>query len=397
VSVAAAAVLVVQAANAAEERAPKTAGVDATGAPEWDRVAADAVKINARISMLLERITRSGAAVVAPDPLRLAGCTAIDADRASAQTAHLLADAQSAVRTAVATAESRVIVAGLPRSVSTRPETTAALAEFQRALQNPAFQNPVLQNGTVQRPSESPLDPVLAIIAQVLRTLDLDACEREQAEVLSAAVSATRDDPRETSTYLRTLRTKIAAVNAAVGRRRLAAQWLSALDEPVVAAVEPPGPLLGTAALLRKVVAAESDLTPQLRAEAAEALQWGASIARTRYVRDLMSAFLAEHGYAIDAESDVELSTELRLTRPDWHGEHSADVWVDRNGTVHGRIARECVIEDHQAVLREQVRCTDFNADIEALGRRLGADVVTGDGYVAQVWAEDRLPRTEPG
>ena len=386
-SEAAAAVLAVQAAGAADEQVPRTANADATGAPEWQQVAAVAVEVNARISMLLERVTWSGAAVVVPDPVRLTGCTAAEASRSSAQTARLLVDAQAAVRTAVAAAESRLIVAGLPRSVSNRPETAAALARFQRTL----------NGSSVHQASGSLPDPNLATIAQILHTLDLDACEREQAEVLDAAVSATRNDPREAGTYLRTLREKIAAVNAAVARRRLAAQWLCALEEPVVAAVEPPGPLLGTAALLRKVVAAESELTPQIRAEAAEALEWAASIVRARFVRKLMNVFLAERGYAVDSEPDGELAAELRLTRPDWQGEHSADVWVDRHGTVHGRLARECAIEDDQTMSREQARCTAFNADVEALGRSLGVDVVTGDGYVPQALSGARSPTAKPG
>lgn len=385
-SEAAAATLVVQAAGAAHERVSGTAEADATGAPEWQQVAAAAVEVNARISMLLERVSRSGAAVVVPDPVRLNGCTAMEASRSSAQTARLLVDAQAAVRTAVAAAESRLIMAGLPRSLSDRPESAAALAHLQR----------VLHGSTVQA-FGSPPDPNLATIAQILRTLDLDACEREQAEVLSAAVSATRNDPREASTYLRTLREKIAAVNAAVARRCLAARWLCALEEPIVAAVEPPGALLGTAALLREIVAAESDLAPQIRAEAAEALEWAASIVRARSLRDFMNTFLTERGYTVDSEPDGELAAELRLTRPDWHREHSADVWVDRHGTVHGRVARERAVEDEQAVLREQSRCAAFNADVEALGRSLGVDVVTGDGYVPQPSSDVRSSPAQPG
>ncbi|HEU5356703.1 MAG TPA: hypothetical protein VFU65_19705 [Actinocrinis sp.] len=392
-SAAAATVLVVQAANAAAERPARIPDADANDVPDWEQVAAGVVEINARISMLVERAKRASAAVIVPDSVRLAGCTTQEAVRSTAQTARLLADAQAAVRTAIAAHEDRRIVTGLPRSVSARPETAAALSDFQRALRNSTTATATAN----QHPSEPSLDSNPAPIDQILRALDRDACEREQAEVLTAAVSATREDPNESSAYLRTLRTKVAAVNDAVRRRRLVAQWLCALEEPVVAAIEPPGPLLGTAALLRQVVAAESDLTPQLRAQAAEAVEWAASIARNHLTRELMNTFLAGRGYEVDAESDVELSAELRLTRPDWQGEHSADVWVDRHGTVHGRIARECLLEDDRAGPREQDRCAGFNADIEALGRRLGADVVTGDGYVPQALAEGRPPRVEPG
>src|SRR5262249_22093810 len=153
-------------------------------------------------------------------------------------------------------------------TVTARPNIAAALARHRTAL--------------LERDATAPAPPPVGVAdaAVILRRLDVDANERERLDVLAAAARAENDDPREADHYLIGLVMRVDEVSAAVARRRLAAQWLAALEEPVVAAVRPPDDFLGTAARLRHVVAGDEDLTPQLRTEAAEAVARAADIAR---------------------------------------------------------------------------------------------------------------------
>jgi len=183
---------------------------------------------------------------------------------------------------------------------------------------------------------------------------------------------------------MRSLKSKLAAVNGTVAARRLAAQWLEAFEEPIVAGVEPPEPFAGTAARLRAVVAGEAELTQSLRSEGVQAVEWAFAFARQHFVRDLFCAAAAAQGYTVEGEFDDWSSSELRLSRPDWRGEHSAEVWVDRRGAFHGHVVREALIEGDEAHLRERIRCAGFNADMASLGRQLAADMVVNENYVPQ-------------
>ena len=389
VTVAAAAVLAVRAANAAAEGAARALGefgaeleqkAEAQSAAHvsrlvWESVAAEVVEVNARIRMLAERSVRAGVAVTVPEPLSLTGRTVAEAALWAARAAELVAEGQAVVRAAVEADEGRRVAELLPSTTTARRDTGAALAAFQQALRERPTRAAEVR---VVRPDAGRID-------EILRSLDADADEHEHLEVLGAAARVVQDDPREARLYLRGLESKVAAVNGAVARRRLAAQWLAALEEPVVAAVEPPGPFFDTAARLHAVVAGEEDLTPELRARGAEAVEWAAAVTRQHFVRDLMTTCLTDLGYELDGEFDVQNAAEMRLSRPDWQGEHSAEVWMDRSGTLHAQVVRELRIEGDEAVSREQHRCADFNDDVRELGRRLAADVAVEDGYVPQL------------
>ncbi|HEX4701029.1 MAG TPA: hypothetical protein VH352_02780 [Pseudonocardiaceae bacterium] len=386
---AAAAVLVVHAASAAAERAVRALGdygerLEMVAAAQqdaevrsllWDAVAADVVELNARIRMLVERASRAKVPVAVPKPLILNGCGAADAVAWCVRAAQSLRSAQETLHAAVTVNEGQRVAAALPQAVVARPDTTAALARFQDTLRE--------RYAVESTPDVPPIDSAAAV-EPALRALDPDANERERAEVLCAAALVATNDPRAVTAYLRALRTKVGTVNDAVARRRLAAQWLSALEDQIVVGTDLPQPFLDTAAKLRSVVTGDADLTPEVRAEGAEAVAWAAETTRQHFVRDMMHGCLAELGYSVDVDFDLQHSTELRLTRPTWHGEHSAAIWVDQHGTVHGRLVREHSGGGDEATMREQARCTEFNADLKALGDQLRADVDTDDGYVPQ-------------
>jgi hypothetical protein len=354
-TVSSAAVLAVRAASAVD-------GIAASaGAPGWSwfTAAAEVVAVNARIRMLRERVGRTGVAVSLPTPLSLTGLTSGDCARQAAEAARRLCGAQVAMYAAIVSEEGRRVMAHLPQSVVSRPDTAAALARFQQALRGR------YREGRAGGAQDT---------AGVLAGLDQDANEREHVEVLSVAAYVVRDG--DTCSYQRDLRAKVLAVNEAVARRRLAAQWLCALEEPVVGAVEPPGPFLGTADRLRSVVAGDENLTPELRAQGAEFMAWAAEVTRRKFVHDVMKTCLVEQGYVVDGESSLHDDAELRLARAEWGSEHSAEVWVDRHGAVQGRLVCEQVAGDRAV---DAARRATFRADISALGRRLHADVVVDD------------------
>jgi len=388
----AAAVLVARAANMAAEAAFRAVGdygarLEDTAAAQsdaeitrrvWGVVAADAVELNSRISALKARAAKAGVEVEIPALLSISGCTAAEASRRTELTAQLVAQAQEAVRVAVADDEARHLGAYLPQYVLARPDAARALTEYQQMLQKRRG-----HSAATAVADETPMKPTAADVKAVLETLDPDADEREHLEVLAAAACVAQDDAREARSYLESLRAKVTAVNAAASRRRLAGQWLVVLEEQS-ALGDPPTPFSGTAAKLRAVVAGDRDLSADLRAEGAEAAEWAAAQARCRFVKGLMRSCLTDLGYSLEPEFDVRHSSELRLARPDWGAEHSAEIWIDSHGTVHGRVVRAHGVEDDESAARERERCVGFNADIRTLGSRLGAAVVTDEGYVPQ-------------
>ncbi|WP_194913381.1 hypothetical protein [Catenulispora rubra] len=386
----AAAVLVARAANMAAEAAFRAVGdygarLEGMAAAQsdaeitrriWGVVAADAVELNSRISALRARAAKAGVQVDIPTPLSISGCTATEASRRAELTAQLVAQAQAAVRIAVAGDEARHLGAYLPQYVLARPDAAKALKEYQQMLQK--RRGP---SAAVAGASETPMKPTPADVKTVLETLDPDADEREHLDVLAAAACVAQDDAREARSYLESLRAKVTAVNAAASRRRLAGQWLVVLEEQS-ALGDPPTPFSGTAAKLRAVVAGDRDLSADLRAEAAEAAEWADAQARCHFVKGLMHSCLTDLGYSLEPEFDVRNSAELRLARPDWGSEHSAEIWIDSHGALHGRVVRAHDLDGDEAAARERERCDGFNADIRTLGSRLGAAVVTDEGYV---------------
>jgi hypothetical protein len=399
-----AAVLVVQAANAAAEGAVRALGdygellervADGQHRAEvqaqvWSAVAGDVVEINARIRLLAERASGAGVAVAVPKPLRLDGLRATEAVDWAKRAARELNSAQDTLYAALAARQGQRISALLPKSAGARPDTNAALARFHATLRERYASRPA--------PVVASTD-WRAAVDEVLRTLDPDADEREYADILGAAALVDADDQRAAGAYLGTLRTKVHSANGLVARRRLAARWLSALEEPIVAQADLPQPFLDTAAKLRAVVTGESDLNPETRVEGKEAAAWAAEVTRQRFVRDTIHTCLAGQGYAVETDFDLQHSAELRLTRAAWQGEHSASIWVDRQGTVHGRLVRESTVAGDEATMRERARCVEFNGDLTALGSNLHAEVDTDDTYVPQnngVNHVDSLRREEP-
>ncbi|RSM64701.1 hypothetical protein DMB66_18820 [Actinoplanes sp. ATCC 53533] len=329
----------------------------------WPHIAAEVVEVNARIRLLAERASRTGVVVAVPAPLNLDGCTERQAVEWAARARVLLSAASDALVTARAATERERLAASLPAAVLALPDTAAALSQLQETLRN-------------RRATPAPAPTRGPDVDAILRTLDEDVNENERLEALEAAARARAGSA--SPMFARQLQMRVVELNDRAARRRLAAQLIGVLEEPVVVRTPPPTPYTGTAARLRAVVAGDADLTPDLLNEGAGAVRWAESVVRANFVRETVSQCLADQGYTVDGTSD------LRLTRTDWQGEHSAEVWIDENDVVHGRVVRDRDVDGDEAAMRDRDRCDGFNADLADLAHRLDAEVVIDHGHVPQ-------------
>jgi len=392
---AAAAALTVWAANQAAEAALRALGnvgekfeqtaagqvVAEISALRWPQIAAGVIELNARIRLLSERASRAGVLVAVPEPLRLEGRSEQEVVEWTRLAAPMLRAANEAIAAGRAGTERDRLAAALPAAATALPDAAAALGRLQDTLRSRRA-----EATAPARPAGRGPD-----IAAILRTLDEDANENERLAALRTAALAERAGARDARSYARQLQIDVTELNARVARRRLAAQLTAALEDPVVVRTPPPAPYTGTARRLHAVLSGDADLTPELLAEAAAAVRWAESVARANFVREMVGGCLAEQGYTVDGEADVRHPAELRLSHANWHGEHSAEVWVDADGTVHGKVVREQDIDGDEAAMRDRARCDGFNADLSQLGGRLHAEVVIDREHAPQ-----RRSRTGP-
>lgn len=386
----AAAVLIVGAANAAVGRGPggvadhervlreTDAARGAVDAEIWARVAANVLELGARIRLLAERGHGAGRPLTVPEPLGLAGTSVSDATRWCVRTAQDLAGAQLALHAAAADEQARQATAWLPEDTRTdsRADTAAALARYQRML------------GERYEPNRASRVPIVTLtdadVQAVLRRLDPDAHEGECARVLAAAARVPRNHAHVATSHLLGLREAVHEVNMIVIRRRLAAQWLVALEEPSVTALLFGEPFDGAVARLREVVAGERDLGDEASRPAGEALEAAADLARREVVLAIARCRCAQLGYQIMSETDHQGSGIIRLGRADWNGEHSAQLWVDDSGALHGRILRNLAADgaeteagsgedEAEAARIDRERGGEFLGILRSLGRREGA------------------------
>jgi hypothetical protein len=133
------------------------------------------------------------------------------------------------------------------------------------------------------------------------------------------------------------------------------------------------------------VLSGDADLTPDLLTEAAGAVRWAETVVRANYLRETVGQCLAQEGYTVDTAPGG-----LRLSRGDWY-EHSAEVWVDQDGVLNGRVVRENDVEGDQADAGDRARCDEFNDTLSEVGDRLHAEVVVDRDHRPQ-----RRTRTGP-
>jgi hypothetical protein len=369
-----AAVLVVNAANQAAEGTVRAVGRRGeelemlaacrseaeVNALRWQAAAADVVGLNARLRLVSQRAHRSGVPVDLPLPLDLAGRSREDAIRWAKQAERRVIQAQQALDAAAAESQWRHLTAELSSSSAGRSDTTAALIAYQATLR----QRHHVHDGPV---------PVGTELEEIVRRLDPDATTDEQTRVLWVAAHArAQREQHDADAYRFALQRLVDHdINPKVARRRLAAEWLQALEQPTVssaiAQADPPTPFSGTAGKLLAVIEGSAELRPQLHTEAKEAVAWAGDVARQAFIRDMVRTCLTDAGYSVEGEFSVKHAVRLRASRSDWHGEHSAELWVDEKGSVEGRLVREYDMAGDDAQARDSARCDDFHTTLQAL------------------------------
>jgi hypothetical protein len=317
---------------------------------------------------------RLGVPVDLPPPLDLTGRTREEAMAWAVATERRLVVAQQSLDTAGTDARRRRLMADLPTAAAVAPDTARALAAYQATLH---------ASRVVDRPEPPDVDDA---VAAILRRVDPDATTDEHDAVLRVALLArTRPDVHDADAYLVALRRLVdVEIKNKVAARRQAAQWLEALDLPVVATAlgaEPRPPFAGTAARLRAVVAGTAELTDGLRDEGRRAAAFAAEETRREFLRDRLLQRLTEAGYAVDGESRSARGTRLTATRADWHGEHSARLLIARDGAVTGRLARRRPGGGDDAHARDRARCGELHTLLQGLADSSSGVRVTVDAH----------------
>lgn len=369
VAVGAGAVLLARAANAAVEGSVRAlgdygakleeevAGLEAAAADarRWEVAAAGVVAVNARIRLLRERVSAAGVAVDVPAPLRLTS------SRSPAELGRWVGRVQVELARAQEALDALLPAPALTIGKSTVDTSMAdALASHREALRR--------RYAVAVAAAPEPVSP--GEVERVLALLDPDATTDERAAALSAAALVTAHP--EDEVYLVALRRRITAeINPVVARRRLAAGWVQVLEDgpltEALAGARPPDDLADTADRLRAVVAGTADLTKELRVEGARLVEWAEETARQVFVCELVKHHLTDLGYQVEETFEVRNSAGLRLTREDWAGEHTAEVWVDAHATVHGQVVREVAGAGDDARITDQERCDTFADDLDAV------------------------------
>ncbi|MEU0878650.1 hypothetical protein ABZ345_08645 [Lentzea sp. NPDC005914] len=364
------AILVARAASAAIEGSVRIIGeqgelvearvaaieASAEAALRWEVAAADVVSVNARIRLLRERVAEAGVPVAVPPPVKLSSsCEPAELSRMARVAQIALAKAQAELDGKLPPLRLGLVSA---REIDDR--TSKALAGYEQALRR---RYEVAVTAPVSPPDVSQQD-----VDSVLALLDPDATTAERNSVLEAAEMAELQ-PHNADMYVSEMRTRINVINPKVARRRVAASWLESLEDGPLP--HPPADMAETVDRLRQVVAGSADLGPEDRTRGLRMLAWVEETRRQQLVRELVSHCLEEDGYHVDETFDVQNTVGLRLSKEDWNGQHSADVWVDRNGLMHARVVRASGARSADARLTDETRCAEFATALEQAGEKL--------------------------
>lgn len=345
----------------------------------WPATVARVVELNARIRLFEQRVDRGGAKVVIPGQLSLAGCTSEQASQWCVRTADELARVQGALHDLVV--ERELARAGTELPVAMHPvaraKTVAALSRLREQL---------LSGGGT---GTADLD---AKVAEALRALDPDAYDGERAEALALAARVAKHAARpvEADGYLLNLTVEVNRLNKTVAGRRLAAQQLLVLENPIVVDTTP-NPHSGTAEQLRRVVSGDEELTADLRAEARRAIEWADAVARRHYLEEIVRDCFADLGYEPMEDSGEQGSGTLEYGRPDWGAEYSAQITVDENGTIGGILLNKSADAGDEAAAADAEHCAAFIEDLEDVGERANSRVrLNGERVVQRTHANKR-------
>ncbi|MGV9365782.1 hypothetical protein [Amycolatopsis sp. NPDC003731] len=379
-AVTAGAVLVARAVNSAAESGVRALGESgarleaeiaaieaAEAAGQWRRRAmADVVAVNARLRLVRARAEAAGIALVVPRPLTLS------AEVGSVRVVQWVSETEYEI----ARLHKELDAAAPPLRVTVTAKTSLAGTDISAELDRH-------RRAAGDRHTRRPATVAATSITDVISLLDPDATTQERDEVLADAAAI--PGRSEQSVYLSSLRSKIVTtLNPRIERRRLAATWVSALEDgplaEVVAGIDPPAPLRRTATALREVVTGARELTAELRSDAVCLMAWAESVADRRFLVDLVSKHLTDDGQEVLETFEGDGFTGLRLARAEWQDQHSMVVRVrDGNLVEHHLEAAHAPTSDSEKLIGEE-RCAVANAGIRAV-----ADAAAAAGVRVQL------------
>jgi hypothetical protein len=330
----------------------------------WGLAASEVMELNATIRVL----TLHYPGVRLPQPLMIEGHTVAELDT-------LLQRTRPLVREARLVAE-RDAVRALRTSHAQRFGTTTASPTMAEIIDQ--FEHARLEtlDAGPRRPDPEPhtsgardgaerVSRLHHRVVALLRDLRPDVLPAERDHVLTEAARARATASLEyLPTYVDHLEQYVPDINGRAERRHQAACYLELLQHQVVADADPVPPRVNEAAReLNRVVRGERDLDPALQTVTQAALADVAELAHSRQLRDILEECLKEEGYTVLERFDQDRKSGLRVSKPSWRDEHSADVIID--GATYDAALWQDKPGVSETVQRE--RCEDLADDIAEL------------------------------
>lgn len=336
----------------------------------WELAAASAVATNRDLCLLAARAEHAGVQLPLPPPIDLTGCRLADIRGLVARAQESVARLHREVERAEAASERRTLVASLPVPPDGSPSAAELLARHQQVL---ARRRTGARLPEWTAPSRIDEADLRVEIEAILARVDGDATREERATVLLAAAQAAK--PRSAAlarTYLDALaRIVQQEVNPRAASRREAATLLAAIEQPLVAAAiedqaHPRPPFFDAVQRLRSVVRGDADLTPADRRDADRLLCWAQEELDRRRLLATVAETFERLGYTVTTGIQTRHTGEMSVTRTAWHGDYTADVWLDDTGQVHSRL-----VQLTRGAGAEARRCTELNDTLQQVAAEL--------------------------
>lgn len=371
---------------------------------EWHMAAADAVGLNALITLTGRRAAQLGQRPDLPRPLDLAGRTLSEVAGWILATQTMVEKARAELDRTGISAEWRTMVASLPAASRPRPSLAAALADRQRAIEPP-------------HPQPEPSSPAAAVVrnradeefraaldtevAQIVGQLDRDTTPVWRQQVLDAAAKVLSNENRiDAGMYLASLRRTAGRASRSGADRRSAATWLQVLEHPTVAAAriaDPDPAWTRSVGLVRAVVSGDAELSERDRVAAMEAVAWAVEATQIRYRQEQLVVLLTKQGFQITELIPGSARTELVLRRAGWDREHTASLWFTTDAELHLRLVRETTERGDDVDAREAARQGAVWNQVENALHEMSHRGITGIellGHAVQRRHDPSLPAT---
>lgn len=339
----------------------------------WEAAASAVVSTNQELRLLIARAEQVGLQPELPPFIDLTRCALADTRALVAHAQDALAAARTQVIRAEAERDRQVLLAKLAIPLAELPSTAELISQHRQAFAL-RWAKLATSAASVVPPAPADQSVLQAEIDQILLRLDPDAIASEREQVMAAVARAEKrsGDAATARTYLDSLRRLVdKKINPRVARRREAAGLLSGLTHPAVGELigelVPPRPSLrDSIERLQAVERGEAELTDSDLRAAHRELSWLSDELERRRLLDAVAEAFAGLGYSVTTGLEVHHCAGLSLTKPSWHGEHTADVWLDVHDKVQFRLVQRAL-----NAVGEATHCAELDADAQQVSDQL--------------------------